>query len=185
MFNLSSFMWKGIFVPEDATRSALGQILESNTNSNWEEHMLVSREMLITRMLYSQYSMHQESTYTWLSAALTLSPHLRILQQQYNIHTYTKHPHHLKIECVTHLHEVASHPYSSSVAERDRVALDLECRSEGSCVHICRRLLFSGRVQHCVDSNTTDAVFHLEWSVSVRLSVHLLCSSLPVLFSPS
>jgi hypothetical protein len=99
--------------------------------------------------------------------------------------TYTKHVKHLKTECVTHLHEVANHPYSSSMVERDRVPLHFECcRPERSCVHICRRLLFSGRVQHCVDSNTREAVFHLKWSVSVCLSTYLLCSSLSVLFSP-
>lgn len=113
------------------------------------------------------------------------SPDITATIQHPHTHTHTKHVYHLKIGCVTHLHEVASHPYSSSVAERDGMAQDLQCRSEGSCFHICRRLLFSGRVQHCVYSNTTDAVFHLEWSVSASLSVHLLYSSLPVLFCPS
>lgn len=120
--------------------------------------------------------MHAQCIKSQHTHGSVLPSHWALISGYYSNNTtsiYTKHVKHLKIECVTHLHGVASHPYSSSTAEWDRVPLHFECWSKRSCVHICRWLLFSGRVQHCVDSNTREAVFHLKWSVSVCLSVRL------------
>lgn len=89
IFNLPIFTWKEIFITEYVIVYELGQILESN--SIREDHMLVSRLMLITRPNI-QYSVHQEPTYTWLSAALTLRPSPDITATIQHPHTHKACP---------------------------------------------------------------------------------------------